>query len=298
MSSASKKAVFDYIIIVLLATVLALSYVLFIVPNHFAPAGINGIGTMIQYKMGFSIGYFSLLVNVPLCLFAYLRIDKTFGVRSLVFCFAYSLFYLLFQRLSFLTTFSYDAGGTDTIFPCLVAGMISGFVYGLCFRRTASTGGTDIIAKYVNKRNPLLDFFWVTFALNAAVALASYFVYAEEIDGVMRYDYRPVCLCIFYSFMSSFVGSKIISGAKEAYRFTVFTTHADEISAEILQKLRHSGTRLSGVGIYSGEERQVIVSVVNKHQIVDFENIIKKYDHTFAEVERVHETIGFFNKAK
>ena len=297
MSAATKKRVFDYIMIVLWAVVLAASYTLFIVPNRFAPAGINGIGTMIQYKMNFSIAYFSLLVNVPLCLFAYLRIDKLFGIRSMVFCFAYSGAYLLLQRLD-LTRFRYDAGGTDTIFPCLVAGMISGLVYGMCFRRTASTGGTDIIAKYVNKRNPLLDFFWVTFALNAVVAVASYFVYAEEIDGVLHYDYRPVCLCVFYCFVSSFVGSKIISGAKEAYRFTVFTTHAEEISAEILAKLQHSGTRLTGVGLYSGEERQVIVSVVNKHQIVDFENIIKKYDHTFAEVERVHETIGVFRKVK
>ena len=297
MTSVTKKRIFDYAMIVLWAAVLALSYTLFIVPNHFAPAGINGIGTMIQYKMGFSIGYFSLLINVPLCLFAYLRIDKTFGVRSLCFCFAYSGAYLLFTHLD-LTRFRYDAGGTDTIFPCLVAGMISGLVYGLCFRRTASTGGTDIIAKYVNKRHPLLDFFWVTFVLNAAVAAVSYFVYAEKIDGVLHYDYRPVCLCIFYCFTSSFVGSKIISGSKEAYRFTVFTTHAEEIGNEILEKLQHSGTRIKGIGLYSGEERQVIVSVVNKHQIVDFENIIKKYDHTFAEVERVHETIGLFRKVK
>ena len=297
MTSVTKKNVLDYTWVVLWAVVLALSYTLFIVPNHFAPAGINGIGTMIQYKMGFSIAYFSLLVNVPLCLFAFFRIDKTFGLRSLIFCFAYSGAYLLFSHLD-VARFRYDAGGTDTVFPCLVAGMISGLVYGMCFRRTASTGGTDIIAKYVNKRNPLLDFFWVTFFLNAAVALASYFVYAEEIDGALHYDYRPVCLCIFYCFTSSFVGSKIISGAKEAYRFTVFTTHADEISKEILEKLQHSGTRLTGVGLYSGEERQVIVSVVNKHQIVDFENIIKKYDHTFAEVERVHETIGLFRKIK
>lgn len=297
MSVMMKKRVFDYVMIVLLATVLAASYVLFIVPNKFAPAGFNGIGTMIQYKMGFSIAYFSLIVNVPLCLFAFLRIDKLFGIRSMVFCFAYSAAYLLLRQ-SAIVRFRYDAGGTDTIFPCLLAGMISGVVYGLCFRRTASTGGTDIIAKYVNQKNPLLNFFWVNFALNAAVALVSYFVYAEEIDGVMYYDYRPVCLCVFYSFISSFVGSKIISGAKEAYRFTVFTTHADEISAEILEKLQHSGTRIKGVGLYSGEERQVIVSVVNKHQIVDFENIIKKYDNTFAEVEHVHETIGFFRKIK
>ena len=53
-----------------------------------------------------------------------------------------------------------------------------------------------------------------------------------------------------------------------------------------------------GTGVYSNTERDVIICVVSRHQIVDFENIIKKYPDTFAFVETVNETIGNFKKVK
>ena len=74
----------------------------------------------------------------------------------------------------------------DTIFPALIAGAVSGFVYGIVFRRNASTAGMDIIAKYVSKKDPLLNFFWINFALNAAIALLSYFVYTTPGEGGAR----------------------------------------------------------------------------------------------------------------
>ena len=57
--------------VILAALILALNYYIFIVDNQFAPAGLNGIATMVQYKTGFSISYMSLLINIPLSVFAY-----------------------------------------------------------------------------------------------------------------------------------------------------------------------------------------------------------------------------------
>lgn len=61
----------SYLLIIAVAVLLAFNYQLFIVKNNFAPAGINGVATMIQYKTGFSIAYMSILINVPLCVLAY-----------------------------------------------------------------------------------------------------------------------------------------------------------------------------------------------------------------------------------
>ena len=281
-----------------LAFLFALNYELFIVKNHFAPAGINGIATMIQYKSGFSIGYFSLIINVPLCVFAYFCIDRAFAVKTAVFSVAYSVFVLLLE-LADLSRFQYDAEGVDTIYPVLIAGAVGGFVYGLAFRRDSSTGGADIIAKFVSKKDPLLNFFWINFAINAAIAAVSFFVYAEPNEtGALQYDFKPVCLCLMYCLLSSIVGNSIIRGSKSAYRFTVITSHADEIDAEILAKLRHSATRVKATGAYSNEAREMIVCVVNKRQLIEFKNILKKYGDTFAFVETVNETIGNFSKVK
>ena len=62
---AAKKAL-TYLFIVGLALLNSLSYSLFIFPNSFAPAGLNGICTMIQYIFGSNVGYMSLWVNIPL----------------------------------------------------------------------------------------------------------------------------------------------------------------------------------------------------------------------------------------
>lgn len=298
LQKISVKGFVVYFAIIAIAVLLAFNYQLFIVENGFAPAGLNGIATMIQYKTGFSIGYMSLIINIPLCILAYFFIDKSFAKRSLVFCLTYSLSFILLQSIG-LEQFQYNAQGHDTVFPALLSGVISGFVYGICFRTHSSTGGTDIISKYINAKKPDLNFFWVTFTLNAFVAVISFFVYAvPDENNVLIYDYKPVCLCILYCFISSFIGSFIIKGTKTACKFTIITTHADEIMNDITVKLRHSSTKLSALGSFSKDEKAVVICVVNKHQLIDLQNILNGYDGTFSFVETVNETYGNFKHIK
>lgn len=284
----------SYLYIILVAALLAFNYQLFIVRNNFAPAGINGIATMIQYKTGFSIAYMSILINVPLCILAYFFVDKQFAKKTLCFCLVYSGIYLFLQKIG-LTMFQYDAGGHDTIFPVIISGILGGVVYGSCIRLGTCTGGTDIFSKYISQKRPSLNFFWVTFTINAVVAVISFFVYATpDQEGVLTYNYKPVCLCIMYCFLSSYVGNFILRGTKSAYKFTIITSHAAEINNEILHTLKHGATQIAAIGTYSNDEKQVIICVVNKHQLTDFQKILSKYDDTFSFSEMVNETYGNF----
>ena len=288
-----KKAIMEYAIVALMGMLLATSYILFVVKNNFAPAGLNGITVMIQYKLDFSVGFASLIINVPLCVFAFFKIDKKFAIRTLVFCLVYSLFYLFLQNVV-TEGVQYNAQGVDTIYPVMISGLISGFIYGILFRISASSGGTDIISKYVSKVKPSLNFFWVTFTINAIVAFSSLFVYSEA--GAL--DYKPVCLCLLYCFISSFMGNLMLKGNKQAYQFVIVTSSPEPIEKDIITELKHSATRLTGHGVYSNSEKSVLFCVVNKHQIIDFQNIIKKYPDTFTYVETVNETLGNFKKIK
>ena len=293
-----RLVILDYLLVILIGTLVAFNYTLFIVPNDFAPAGFNGIATMLQYKLHFSIGYTYLLINVPLCTLAFFFIDRRFAVRTFVYCISYSLSYLFFQKAAWLTPFVYNAGGVDTVYPVLIAGIISGFSYGVLVRRDSCTGGTDIIARYVTRRKPTLNFFWITFALSAMVAFASYFVYAKEIDGKIIYDLKPVCLCILYCFLSSFVGTTIIKEFKSAYQFIIVTETPEALESEITETFHHSATRLRASGIYTGREKTMLLCVVNKHQMVDFELLISKYPGTFAIEQQVNGVVGNFKKIK
>ena len=287
------KNITVYLIIIGLAFLLAVNYHFFIVENDFAPAGINGIATMIQYKTGFSISYSSLIINIPLCIFAFFFISKTYGIRSLIFTLCYSFFYLCLQKLG-LEEYKYDAKGHDTIFPVIISGVISSVVCGICFKYETSSGGTETISKYISKKNPDFNFFIITFIINACVALSSLFVYSK--NGVL--DYKPVALCMSYCFITYFVGNVIIKGTKDAYKFTVITSHPDEIIKEITLNLKHSATKILVQGAYTGQDKTMLVCVVNKHQLNDFKEIIAKYDSTFAFNETVNETYGNFKYIK
>jgi len=292
------KRIKEYLLIIIMGMLIAASCILFVVPNEYAPSGVTGIAIMIQYKLNFSIGYMGLLINIPLCIFAYFFVNKKFAIRTLVFSLTYSLFYLYLQTKN-LSAYQYDAQGVDTIFPAMIAGGISGFCYGVLFKKNGSTGGTDIIAKYLNKKKPQLNFFYVTFAINVAVALASFFVYAhKDVNGNMIYDYKPICLCMVYSFLGSFVGNFMIKDSKSAYQCMIVTTHADEIEKEIITKLHHAATRIQGSGVYSSTEKTLLICVINKIQLVDFENIISQYPDTFTFVQTVNQTIGNFRIKK
>lgn len=282
------KKIWCYTQIILSAVLLAFVYYIFIVTNNFAPAGLNGIATMIQYKTGFSISYMSLLINVPLSILAYFLVKKEFALKTLCFSLVYSFSFLALQS-SDLSFIQYNALGHDTIYPVILSGVLAGIVYGICFRNNASTGGTDIISRYINKIRPDTNFFVVTFTLNAFVAVVSVFVYSES-----ALNYKPMALCIVYCFISTFVGNLLLKTTKTAYKFTVITTHKDDFIKEIALKLHHGCTEIDAIGTYTGTKKSVLICIINKHQLNDFQKIVSKYDNTFSYFEVVNETYGNF----
>ncbi len=286
------KKVWNYSQIIFSAILLAFVYYIFIITNNFAPAGINGIATMIQYKTGFSISFMSLLINVPLSVLAYFLVQKDFAVKTLLFSLVYSFVYLFLQNTGW-TFMQYNAFDHDTIYPVILSGVLAGVVYGVCFRSNASTGGTDIISRYINKVRPDTNFFIVTFSLNAIVAIASVFVYSQG-----NLNYKPMALCILYCFISTFVGNFLLKTTKTAYKFTVITTHKDDFVAEITQKLHHGCTQIDAIGTYTNAKRSVLICIINKHQLNDFQKIVSKYDDTFSYFEIVNETYGNFKYIK
>ena len=120
--------------------------------------------------------------------------------------------------------------------------------------------------------------------LNTLVALSSFFVY--------DYRYEPVILCIIYCFLSSRISDQIIRGGKKQLKFEIITHHADEMGQEIIQTLHHSATVMPARGMYSGHPTEMLVCVINKHQIIEMQQIISHYPGSFAYVGDVDEVFG------
>jgi uncharacterized membrane-anchored protein YitT (DUF2179 family) len=280
------KKVFTYLFIVGVALVYALSYTLFVFPNKFAPAGLSGICTMVQYVFGINVGYLTLIINIPLAIWIYFAVSKPLAVRSMVFVVVYSLALVVLEHID-LTAFAYY-GDSSRILGPLVAGIVNGACYAQLLKASAYTGGTDFVAALIHKNHPEKSIFGLIFAMNAVVAVASYFVY--------DYKMEPVILCILYSFASSTLSERVTKSGRTAVRCEIITDRPQEISDAIIGKLRHSATLIPAKGMYSGKETNVLICVVNKTQVAALSAIIRSFPNTFAVFSQANEVMGNFLK--
>ena len=146
------KKVVSYLLVILLGLVLALNYQLFVFPNDFAPAGLNGIFTMIQYLFGFKLSNASIILNVPLYILVYFTVSKPFANRAMVFLLSFSGFLALLDLVD-LSAFVYSTTISTLLGPA-VAGMISGFCGYYMHQMGSCMGGTEYIAKLIHKKKP------------------------------------------------------------------------------------------------------------------------------------------------
>ena len=282
------KKVWTYLVIAAVALVASVNYELFVFPNQFAPSGLNGICTMIQHITGISVGYLSLLINVPLAIWCYIAVSKPVATRSMVYVLMFSAGLLILDHVD-LSAFHYATeNGTSKILGPLVAGIIQGYVYSILMKASAYSGGTDFISAIVHKRDPNKSVLGFSFTINVFIAISSYFVYG--------YQMEPVILCILYSFMSSTVGDRLMKSGREAICFEIITDFPEEISKEIITRTRHSTTLIPAKGMYSGKETNMLICVVNKTQAAAVAQICRSYPNTFAVMDPVGEIMGNFKK--
>ena len=272
------------------AVLTALSYELFIFPNDFAPAGLNGFATLLYEVFGWNVGVVSLIFNVPLLITSFLVLGRRYTARTLTFTMVFSATLVVVGWFD-VTPIVYqatDIGGK--ILAAIAAGLINGALFSWAIKSGGSTGGTDVMGAFINHKYPEYNLVWAIFFLNVLVAGAAFFVY--------DLSYEPVILCALYVFICGKVSDSILKGARTAAKFEVITAHPEELSRELMETLRHGCTVISAKGMYTGTDKYIIVCVVNPRQVVEFEQIVRKYENTFAYISTVNGTVGVFHRVK
>ncbi len=282
-----KKAV-SYGMIVLAAAVAALSYVILILPNSFAPSGVNGLCTIIQKVFGINIGYMSVLINIPLAILIFFKVSRSLAIRSMVYVGVFSVGLILLEKIDLTDFRYYTENGTSRILAPLIAGIIMGCIYTILIRTGTYTGGTDFISALVHAKHPQKSVFYISFILNSIVALLSYIVYGYQIE--------PVFLSIVYSFASTTIADRAMRSGRSAMRFVIITNHGEEIAADIIRLLHHSATIIESEGAFSRKKTNTLICIVNNGQINLLYEILQKYPGTFATCDPVSEIIGNFKK--
>ncbi len=264
----------DGLLLILLAAITALNYKIFVFPNCFAPAGVDGVCTMIRHLLGTSMGYFSLLVNIPLLIFGALLLDRSFIRRTVLYTLSFSAFSVLLDSID-MTRFLYVTDtGSSTVLAPIVAGTVRGLLYVATLRLNGSAGGIDIIAAIVKRYRPHYHFMNIIFALNVAIAFSSYFVYGFRPE--------PVICSILYAFVTSKVSNSIRAKTKESVRFEVITPDADRLCDEISATLGLPSTVIEATGGSSGRKQRIVICVTNPETVPSLEEIVKHYDRAVS----------------
>lgn len=278
------KKLVSYSMVIAIALIMALNYELFVFPNSFAPAGVNGIFTMIQHKLDFQLSFSSIILNVPLAITVFFVVSKPFALRSLLYTLAFSGFLILFDHID-LSYFKYDTTVSILLGPA-VAGMITGFCGYYMHRIGACYGGTEFVAKLIHKKNPAVNFFSVIFGLNISVALISYFVYDYKIE--------PVLLCIIYSYFSSNIRDHMNRKHKSALRCEIVTKDPQALSRAIIEQLHHGVTAMEATGMYTGAARTILVCILNPTQLTELTKLVDRFPGSFVTVSHINNVYGNF----
>lgn len=263
------KKAFGYFAIAAIAFAAALNYILFVFPNQFAPAGVDGICTMIQDVLHINMGYLVFLVNLPLIVAAFIVLNREFALKSTIFIVAFSLSMVLLEALD-LSAFSYHTTtGTSIVLAPVAAGTIRGLLYVVTLNLNGSAGGIDIISALIKHKKPHLDLMNIIFVINILIAVSSYFVYGHSME--------PVICSIVYSFITSSVCSRMRSSKNETVKFEIITQNAEALCSDITHKLHQRATIISAQGAYSKESTQVVLCIVRKEKAPFVEELLLQY---------------------
>ena len=271
---ATAERFFSYAQIILGAMVGGAAYPLFMTPNKIAPGGITGIATILNHLFQWPVGTVTLILNVPLFLISYRAMGRIFAFRSLVA----TLFFTLFIDVLPLQPMT-----TDPLLGALYGGVMLGAGLGLIMRGGATTGGSDMVARMVNKRFQFISTGSFLFAIDFAVVVSAGFLI-----GATEALYSLICI-----FLSARVMDTIIIGFSSNKACFIISSRWQEISDRIMRDMDRGVTQLTARGAYTGAERPTLLCVIGRSEIMALKRILREEDEkAFVIIVEAHEAIG------
>lgn len=260
------KKTIDIVKISLLAIVSALNYCIFVFPNRFAPAGIDGICTMIQDVFNINMGYLALASNIPLLIIAFIMLDRDYAVKSFFYVLVFSVAVILIKESSLSRIYYLTQSGSSTVLAPVVSGVIRGIIYADTIQLNGSAGGVDLISSVIKIKRPHSNFMDNIFIINTGIALLSFWVYGMNIE--------PVILSIIYAFISSYTCNHIRNKRSENVKYEIITKNSDEITSYINKTLHQTATVIEAKGAYSDENTNVVLCITKKCQAPHLEKFL------------------------
>ena len=258
----TKDYVWQYVLIIIGSALFAAGFQFFLYPNSIIVGGVSGIAMIINYLTYLPVGVMNIVLNIPLFIIAWRQFGTKFVIGSFVGMMLSSVFVDLFALVSYSPT-------NDMLLACIIGGAIKGLGMGIIYYAGATTGGTDIIAKFVRLKYPYINFGTLILITDAIIILAFAIIF-HKVEGAM------------YAVIAMFVVSRVIDlvlyGVDNSNVCYIISEKSEQLVNDITDSLHRGVTILEGEGAYSHQNKQVLLCVVKRTQVSDIRKIIKNVD--------------------
>jgi uncharacterized membrane-anchored protein YitT (DUF2179 family) len=274
-----KKNLMSYFLILLGGLLVAMGTYFFLAPNHIAAGGISGAAIIINSIFpSLPIGGLMMAMEVILFTIGIIIIGPVFGGRTIFCSFSISGMVLLLEKLYP----NIKPLGNDVLVQLIFGILICGLGMGIVFNQNASTGGTDIIAKIINK------YFRISIGKSLLAADIIITMAATLVFGIDKGLYAILGVII-----TSTVIDKVIASLNTYKQVAIISSEGEEIKNYIMDELERSATIYYAKGAYNNNEREVITTVVDRRQFLRLKDYIKNIDNrAFITVNEINEVLG------
>lgn len=269
----------DYLVIVIGVFMVACGVYFFMIPNDIAGGGISGLAIVINnYFPMIPRGGIMFVIDIVLFTVAFFVIGPSFGGKTVFSS-------LLLSSTIFVLENIFPMGGplTDDIFIEMLFGiLLQAIGMAVIFNKNASTGGTDIIAKILNK------YFHINMGKGVLLADLVVVILALNAFGLKKGLYA-----LFTVIVTGLAIDRAIDGFNALKEIKIISPKIREIEEFILKDLERGSTIYHATGSYSKNSIEVLCTVVDKKEFVKIRNFIKEVDpEAFVSVSDIYETLG------
>lgn len=272
------KQIRDYVLIFIGAAIQALGFALFLVPAKLVPGGISGLAQIINSFTGWPIGAMVLIANVPLFFVGWKYLGgRRFLVRTVFATVVFSV------AVDLLRSILPRAGITaEPVLNVLYGAVLGGIGGGLVIRAQGTSGGTEILARFLSSRFgiPLSQSYMFT---DSVVVFLSGLAFSWE--------HALYALVVLYGW--GLVTDFVVEGSAAIRVATIITEAPDAVSRQILINLERGVTGWPGTGMFSGQAKHILFCVVSRGEIAQLKELIHEVDPAaFVVIGQAHEALG------
>lgn len=269
----------NYIAITIGVVLVAIGICFFLIPANLATGGITGLAMVINSLFpAISIGQMLLVLNIILFIVGFITIGKAFGAKTIYASFLLSGIIFIFD-----TYIKIDQPLVGDLFVNLIVGiLIQGIGLGIVFNQDASTGGTDIIAKILNK--------YYNFEIGKGLLVADFVVVSL---AAYSFGIELAIYALLGIIMNGLIIDTAIEGFNLKVNVSIISKESDAIQKFIVDKLERGATIYTAKGAYTMRDKEIVTSVMDKKEFIRLKTYIKALDpEAFVMISNVREVLG------